>query len=120
MRQVRTVIKTALHYPSAMGWMWDYCIYLGPFVDSLGRKLDLGVCTSAAAILPGEASAAIVYGNDPGDYMSGDLKSFCFDHPNPQECYVETAKRAIDAGLIEAPDGWVAPTNFEEGRANNG
>ena len=31
-----------LYYPSARDWMWNYCIYLGPYTDSKGANYDLG------------------------------------------------------------------------------
>jgi hypothetical protein len=56
-----------LFYPSAKEWMWDYCIYLGPFTDSKGNNYDLGIYLG----LDSYPSAAIVYGNEPGNYLSG-------------------------------------------------
>ena len=59
-----------LNYPEAVEWMWNYCIYLGPFTDSEGYKYDLGIFLYNNG-LPN--SAAIVYGNKPGEYLSGDF-----------------------------------------------
>lgn len=58
-----------LNYPQAKSWMWNYCIYLGGFVASDGSKYDLGIHINEN----GSISAAIVYGDNPGDYISGDL-----------------------------------------------
>jgi hypothetical protein len=58
-----------LYFPSALEWMWTYCIYLGGFTDSDGENYDLGVFVDER----GDVSSAIVYGNIPGDYMSGEL-----------------------------------------------
>lgn len=75
-------------YPEADEWMWDYCVYLGPYEDSRGIKYDLGVYKSPA----GDLSAAIVYANLPGSYFSGDI-TFA------SEMYEEAFKRAKLAGL---------------------
>lgn len=95
--QSNHIISSAkLFYPSAREWMWDYCIYLGSFTDSYGRNYDLGIH---------EKSAAIVFGNTPGDYSSGDLDyEFLIDHGRqPRECYAETIKRAELLGLYTKP-----------------
>lgn len=82
---------TKLFFPSAEKWMWDYCIYLGPFIASDGTKYDLGIH---------EDAAAIVYGNEPGEYISGTLRDFGFLNKRPvDEAYEETRKRAIMLGL---------------------
>lgn len=59
--------NTPLYYPSAREWMWNYCIYLGPFTDSRGNNYDLGCFISDY----GYISNATVYGNEAGQYMSG-------------------------------------------------
>lgn len=84
-----------LYYPSAREWMWDYCIYLGPFTSSTGDKYDLG------AFKDGNAGycAAIVYGDTPGNYISGELDMF---NPNKDnELYNEVEKRLKALGLLE-------------------
>lgn len=58
-----------LFYPSAKDWMWDYCIYLGPFTDSEGNNYDLGCYMDTRHYL--SISNATVFGNTPGDYKSG-------------------------------------------------
>ena len=75
-----------LFWPEARKWMWDYCIYLGPYIDSEGHEYDLGIFVQTST---GEVSHAIVFGNEPGDYMSGDLKSFTY-----RECHKENIERA--------------------------
>ena len=83
----------SLFYPSAIDWMWNYCIHLGPFTDSKGDNYDLGVYIDPESKLG--TSAAIVYGNTPGNYLSGTV------HFRSQlECYVETWKRASSLNLI--------------------
>lgn len=85
-----------LHWPEARGWMWDYCVYLGGYThQEKGTNYDLGVYVD----LDGSLSAAIVFGNEPGSYMSGDLNGFieAFGHP----AYVETLRRAKEIGLLD-------------------
>ena len=36
-------MKKHLYYPQAIDWMWNYCIYLGPWTDSDGTKYDMGI-----------------------------------------------------------------------------
>jgi len=81
-----------LFYPSATKWMWNYCIYLGPFVAKDGTKYDLGIHGDAAAI---------VYGNQPGDYYSGELHQFGFGDRPKDEAYEETRRRAAALGLFD-------------------
>ena len=87
---------TKLFYPSAKEWMWGYCIYLGPFTDTSGRNYDLGIYLGEAEfdLAP---SAAIVYGNEDGNYYSGSMdkqRSDDFEH------YIETYRRAKELSLI--------------------
>ena len=56
-------------FPSADEWMWDYCTFLGKFTDSKGDNYDLGILLEGN--IKGQWSAAIVYGNTPGNYISG-------------------------------------------------
>ena len=60
--------KAPLYYSSAKEWMWDYCIYLGPFTDSRGKNYDLGIFMQDGII-----SNASVYGNEPGDYIASSI-----------------------------------------------
>ena len=79
-----------LYYPSAKEWMWNYCIYLGPFTDSKGENWDLGIYLDC----PEQKSAAIVYGNESGNYLSGDNIN------SSMECYQEMWRRARELKLI--------------------
>ena len=84
-------------YPKAAEWMWTYCHYLGPYEDpNTGKKLDLGVYVNNS----GNVSAAIVCGNEDGDYYSGPLVNRFDDTPDDPK-YQETLKRAKLAGLIK-------------------
>ena len=85
-----------LFYPSAKEWMWNYCIYLGPFTDTEGDNYDLGIFMGDYEST-GKASAAIVYGDTPGNYLSGSLDMF----GKESECYQETVRRAKEIGLIK-------------------
>lgn len=87
--------KIKLYYPNARKWMWDYCIYLGPYTDSKGRNYDLGIYVDYF-MGDREVVAAIVYGNEPGQYMSGNLEKF----GSINEIYVETVKRAKEEKLF--------------------
>lgn len=82
-----------LFYPSAREWMWDYCVYLGPFTSSEGQNFDLGIFIGDGSRI----SAAIVYGNEPGNYISGDFRPNIDDMP---EWYQETYDRAKILNLI--------------------
>ena len=86
-----------LFYPSAREWMWDYCIYLGPYTDSKGTNFDLGIHIDIWENGTKHYSAAIVDGDNPGDYFSGELDERCILR---RECYVETVRRAKELGLI--------------------
>jgi hypothetical protein len=78
--------------------MWNYCIYLGPFTDSEGKNFDLGVYSTPEINM---ISAAIVHGNEPGDYYSGELKDFGLDNSVHSEVYHETRKRAKSLNLYK-------------------
>jgi hypothetical protein len=81
-----------LYYPSAREWMWNYCIYLGPFTDRKGHNYDLGIHIDYGSVF--EYSNATVYGNERGDYQSGDL------FRNPTETATEVVRRAKELKLI--------------------
>jgi hypothetical protein len=87
-----------LFYPSAREWMWDYCIYLGAFTTSNGHEYDLGIRIGSESK---GVSAAIVYGDTIGNYISGDLDHFGHDGGISQEYYDETRKRASALGLYK-------------------
>ena len=82
-----------LHYPDAREWMWNYCMYLGPYTDSEGENYDLGIFVNDHD----DISAAIVHGNEPGDYFSGSISFMGRD----DERYIETKRRAIELGLMK-------------------
>lgn len=91
-----------LYYPSAIEWMWNYCHYLGPFTDSRGNNYDLGIYIDKS---DGHYSGAIVFGNTPGDYYSGQLIENNKHDDNPErdwyeEKYRETYSRAKKQNLI--------------------
>jgi hypothetical protein len=78
-----------LYYPSAKEWMWTYCIYLGPYTDSKGNNYDLGIYINHDSFL--EYSNATVYGNEPGNYLSGTLKEY---GEWMNEIHIEVVRRA--------------------------
>jgi len=82
-----------LYYPSAREWMWDYCVYLGPYTDGDNRNYDLGIHIDTH----GDVSAAIVDGNEPGDYYSGNLSG---EYGIYKEIYQETVRRAKELQLM--------------------
>jgi hypothetical protein len=82
-----------LYYPSAKEWMWNYCIYLGPFTDDEGDNYDLGL----VIFQDGDISNATVYGDTPGNYLSGSLyPRVDFDNEITQE----VIRRAKELKLI--------------------
>ena len=88
------ILKNApLYWPAARTWMWNYCIYLGPYEHN-GKKYDLGVYLDGT----NNPSAACVFGNEAGDYNSGDLPAFS---KGDNAMYKETYKRAVICGLIK-------------------
>lgn len=83
-----------LYYPGAREWMWNYCIYLGPFTTSKGKNLDLGIYIDD---VDGSISNATVNGDYPGDYYSGDIyPRLAFDNEVTQE----VIRRAKELKLI--------------------
>lgn len=91
-------------YPKANEWMWNYCTFLGKFTDSDGQKYDLGVHINEDGL-----TAAIVDGEEPGDYYSGDLDhtmratiegDIVLDKLSAEK-YKETIIRANNAGLFD-------------------
>lgn len=98
-RNTEALTGAPLFYPQAREWMWNYCIYLGSFVCEDGTKLDLGIWMNDGERVP---SAAIVYGNEPGEYISGELHMMGTDESwSSYEYYEETRKRARALGLME-------------------
>lgn len=93
-----------LTYPDADNWMWDYCIYLGPYQNpETGLVYDLGVYQHP----DGKLSMAIVFGNRPGDYLSGELSIYFNDDDGSQRVpyirpeVIETINRANAIGLTD-------------------
>ena len=94
---MRNLLNSApLYYPSAKEWMWSYCIYLGPFTDSKGDHFDLGIYINSDSVF--EYSDATVYGNEPGQYMSGPI-----NRPEylTSESKKEVVRRATELNLIK-------------------
>jgi len=91
---METLYEVDLYYPSAREWMWSYCMYLGPYTDSKGNNFDLGVYFQDGKV----NSFAIVHGNEPGDYFSGNFIDFKRGSYK-RECYIETANRVKLLGL---------------------
>lgn len=89
-----------LFYPSARTWMWNYCIYLGPFTNSEGTNFDLGIHLSEGE--EDNPSAAIVYGDVAGNYYSGKIGNAEEITGIHGEIYKETRNRAIALGLFKA------------------
>lgn len=89
-----------LTYPSATEWMWNYCIYLGPFTLNNGDVYDLGVCIKSKEYGVRHISLAAVFGNEPGDYLSGPLTVFAT--PEESDCpYIEAARRCKAMGILD-------------------
>ena len=88
--------RESLYYPEARNWMWTHCEYLGGFkCPDTGDEYDLGVYRAPG----GQVSLAIVFGNEPGDYLSGNIE-LCKNSKQP--AVVETLKR-----LTQAREGWI-------------
>ncbi len=67
-----TEVTQVKFYPEADSWMWNYCHYLGSIQLESG-SYDVGIHKSREV---DRYSFAIVYGNEPGDYMSGIIYDF--------------------------------------------
>ena len=95
--------KMKSHFPGANEWMWDYCVFLGPFTDSNGTNWDLGIHIDSDRY-DFNVSGAIVYGNEPGDYYSPELQNMRYPPKDyrPAEAYFETFNRAVRAGYISS------------------
>lgn len=86
-----------LFYPSAREWMWQYCIYLGPFTDSRKNNYDLGIYIEDPSSTDRYSNAS-VYGDSPGSYLSGDF----FD----SEITQEVCRRANYLGIVKEGSKW--------------
>lgn len=93
-------------FPEANRWMWNYCHYLGSVIID-NQQYDLGIQKSKDL---DRYSFAIVYGSDPGDYISGiiyDFKSnlnphiiYQFKNNSAYGLYKLTYDLAVKAGLF--------------------
>lgn len=99
-KEHKILYNAPLFYPSAREWMWNYCMYLGPYTDSKGTNFDLGVYFEDGKV----NSFAIVDGNIPGDYLSGDWRDYKDRGSYRRECYIETARRVKELNLITIKD----------------
>ncbi len=88
---LKVLSNVKLHWPSAREWMWNYCVYLGGYIDEEHTKYDLGIYIGEF-----NNSMAIVYGPDDGNYISGPCKKFA----GVSDVYKETIKRAKALGLL--------------------
>ena len=57
-------------FTEAVEWMWDHCLFLVTYNGAEGA-MDLGIHLDNR----GELSLAVVYGNEPGEYISNSLDS---------------------------------------------
>ena len=110
-----------LHYPE--GWkLIEYSTYVGSFVDSKGKKYDLGYYKRKRGSFI-EISNATVYGNKGGEYNSGCLDYLYtgikynkkFGNPiegyveplewyKDNEAFVECYKRCLELGVFDDLD----------------
>lgn len=94
-------LKDGYFYPNAKNWMWVRCKPLGSFVDVDGTKYDLGVYVETNKSY---TSAAIVFGDCEGAYLSGDLKYFALTKNGHNDTnfqvYEETRRRASNLGYF--------------------
>jgi len=81
------------HFPAADRWMWNYCEFLGSFTHD-DKHYDLGLYLDAEYC--GHISYAIVYGNIPGEYISGPITLQCKD-----AVQAETVRRGLLMGFIK-------------------
>ncbi len=81
-------------FPDSESGMWEYCTYLGKYVDKHGAKWDLGILIQEDGICD-----ASVYGNEESNYTSGrlyydDNGEYIADH------VAEVTRRAKQLNLI--------------------
>lgn len=80
------------HFPEADKWMWTYCMFLGQFTHRK-KDYDLGVYVSPDTE---GVSFAIVYGNEPGSYMSGPIfGGYVGESASFSAVQIETIKRYV-------------------------
>ena len=90
--------NTPLFYPEHRNHIWTYCIYLGPYSND-GRNYDLGIYIKPNSIV----SAAICYGPEPSEYISGPID--CIGAWERLPYYCETYKRAMFLNLHPTMQG---------------
>lgn len=96
--QMVEMVNQGKNYPNNP--IWTYCIFLGKYWDYEScTDYDLGVYISPHESV-GEISAAIAFGERPGDYLSGELSCY-IRMDNCKLEYHETIKRARAWGLID-------------------
>ena len=76
--------------------VWEHSTFLGKFVDVHGKNWDLGIYLREEGD-PRGWSAACVYGNDGGHYISGNHTMYERNNPDFID---EMIKRAREAKLI--------------------
>ena len=102
-----TIKQLDFFYPDAINWMWSYCLPLGKFTDSRGNNYDLGIHLENKERNNFSVSAAIVNGNTPGDYYSGDLINRPKNESDNEilklqdEKYEETIRRCKILGILK-------------------
>jgi len=85
------------HYPEAHVWMLNHCVFLGSFThDHQHYDLGLYLQKETAGFVRDYISYAIVYGDNPGDYISGDVYLDSYDAVK-----VETVRRGLLMGYIK-------------------
>lgn len=79
-------------FPNADNWMWHYATYLGKFVDSNGKKYDLGVFIAEHGII----YDATVFDNKDGSYSSGEITDSNLKYyiTENHEWFIELVRRA--------------------------
>lgn len=69
--KVQIIKRNTPNFP--LSDQWEYCVFLGTFVDSKGKDWDLGIMIrNYDDDTTWIWSAACVYGNDGGNYISGE------------------------------------------------
>jgi hypothetical protein len=93
---METILKNApLYFPEGRESMWSYCVYLGPYTDSHGNNYDMGILLRHGDEYGRDHSAACVWGSEPHQYTSGELKVFA-----GSEIHDEVSRRAKELNLI--------------------
>jgi len=106
--------------------IWTYCLHLGPFTDSRGRKWDLGIHNKALyRDGPHSVSFANVDGPEDHEYCSGSVNNtvrrlasgmYPSEGPYGENSSFEANREAIKRWKAVAPDEFLAVSNHEAGR----